>query len=690
VLAFVLYRRTSPTLPFRLRIFLGMLRWIAALLVLLLVTDPALRWMREKYTRPSIAVLIDDSRSMGHPDAAAKFDRIKANLSRRFIGALEEKADLRFFTFSDRTMEASPEELQMLEANGSRTDLADGLKSATEIMSGKPSAFVVFSDGAANFGEDVLHFATTLRIPVHTVSLAMGQPTPDVSIDAIDVNETAYANSDVAVGIVMSGRHSGEIEAKLTIEDSTGTVFSRPVVLPGAGAKTRIGAEVNAGEVGLHEFRVILSPLEGESVTANNTAPFSIDVIKGRIRVCLIASSPSWDFAFGRRTLRADPNIDVSSFFTTEELRRLKLDGAIGDLGKALPDLDVAVLFDDAIPASIAQDLEDFVWNGGGALFIAHAPTAGSGSEMNPFGASPDLRRGGELYSPALTEAGMSHEILRLEDADASFSWPGLPPVPVSRGIGGVRKEATVLLSAVSGDTVVPLFAVMKHGRGRVAGFSAFELWRWDFIPKGFGAQTSPFGGLLLNSVGWLAEEEEAKRLSISSSRNIYSRGEPVALSAQVTDQNLKPLDNALLEGVIADRESGEVIEEFVMVDRGGGNHSARLDLLPPSPYTVRVRAMVDGEPYSEENLDFTVAERGLEDNAFDGDRTLLEQLAGATGGAFYSIEDVDRLASDLNPGMIIVKSFKEFRLRLTLPTFLVLLGLLGLEWFIRKRRMLI
>ena len=90
-------------------------------MVLLMVTDPVLRWTREKYARPTLAVLIDDSRSMAHPDAAAKFDRIRAIMSTRFIGALEQKADLRFFTSSDRTMETAPGELQRLQANGSNT-----------------------------------------------------------------------------------------------------------------------------------------------------------------------------------------------------------------------------------------------------------------------------------------------------------------------------------------------------------------------------------------------------------------------------------------------------------------------------------------------------------------------------------------------------------------------------------------
>jgi hypothetical protein len=39
---------------------------------------------------------------------------------------------------------------------------------------------------------------------------------------------------------------------------------------------------------------------------------------------------------------------------------------------------------------------------------------------------------------------------------------------------------------------------------------------------------------------------------------------------------------------------------------------------------------------------------------------------------------------------MVVTNSFKDLRLKLTLPLFIVIALLLGLEWFIRKRNMLI
>jgi hypothetical protein len=247
-----------------------------------------------------------------------------------------------------------------------------------------------------------------------------------------------------------------------------------------------------------------------------------------------------------------------------------------------------------------------------------------------------------------------------------------------------------VLLSATSQTTTLPLLAVMKYGRGRVVGFSAFDLWRWDFVPKGFGLEASPFSRILVNAVGWLTEREEVKRLLVSTPKAVYLRGEPVDVFARAVDENLKPLGNAVLQGEVLSKPGGEALRAFSMTDRGGGSHVARIDFLPPSRYRARVTALLDGEDYATETVDFTVEERSLEDFDFDGDRGLLARLAAATGGISYSPDRALELVDDLNLGMVVVRSHDELRFRLNLTTFLVLVAILGLEWLLRKRRMLL
>jgi hypothetical protein len=314
-------------------------------------------------------------------------------------------------------------------------------------------------------------------------------------------------------------------------------------------------------------------------------------------------------------------------------------------------------------------------------------------------------------YSPVLTEAGAGHEILDIDVARGGRLWSTLPPVPVDGSIAGAKKEASILVTGVTGSSApgevegrggsarpkspggaraeVPLVAVMRHGLGRVAVFAGHELWRWDLVPRGFGAEASAFSELVTSSVRWLVHGEEAKRLAISTAKTDYFWGEPVALAARVVDEDLKPRAGARVEAKIVDRSQGKVILMSGMIEKSAGNHVQLIDLLPPAAYTVMATATLDGTVYAEDAAGFTVSSRGLEDSDFDGDRALLGELARATGGKFYDARGAAGLADDLNPGSVIAKTSRDLRLRLSLASFLVLAGLLGVEWFIRRSKML-
>ncbi len=690
LLAVVLYIRTSPTLPLRTRIIMGVLRWFAAAVVLLLVADPVAHVVRTQYRKPVLAVLVDDSRSMAYPQAEAKIDRVKQAFSPDFIDRLESKADLRFYAFSERAAEITPEEMNSLEPTGSRTDLGQGIRTVLDEFNMPPSAFIVVSDGSVNFGEDVVNMASTLRCPIHVLAVTQDTSTADISLDRIVVTETAYANSEVPVSLLVSARHTGPIEVKLSIRDSTGTVLSRQITLAGTGAKTKVDARIDAGEIGTHRFIVEVDTLRAEPVTSNNAGVFVLDVVKGKIRVVLIASRPSWDFAFARRSLEADPNIEVFSFFTGAAGAKPKIEGMVPGLD-ALPDLDAAIVFGGGFAGATASELRELVRGGVGLVVLPGPDPAGLDPELSPFlDLSDGKGRAGAFVSVAATDVGADHDILRLSQGESGFSWPELPPVPVRAGTGGAKAEATILLSGAGGGIEVPVLAIMRYGEGRIVGLSAYDLWRWDLVPKGFGLEASPFSQMLLNSIGWLTERNEVRRLSVTTSKKTYLWGEPVDIFARTVDENLKPLEGARLEGDVMDQGTGAILSHFSMAEKGGGSHLAKVDFLAPGRYRIRVSARLGDEIYARETLDLTVDRRGLEDFEFEGDPALLSQVARLTGGSYSDIADADRLAAEINPGMVIVKDFREIRLRLSLPVFLILAGLLGVEWLLRKRRMLL
>jgi len=686
LIAFVLYRRTSPTLPLRMRAALGVLRWIAAFLVLALVLDPVLRVARTTSSPPVVAVLVDASRSMAYPGPQGKSGVIAEVLSSGFLEQLGRKADLRFFAFSDTCGPVTAEAAGKPAASGSRTDLAGAISSARERLEVKPAALVVITDGAVNYGEDALRFCSDLKVPVYPVSLARPRPTPDISIDRIEAGQTAYAGSRVPVVVYASGRSAPGGSAALVVSDSTGEVARQVAPVPASGARTRIAVEVDAGRVGLHGFTASLAQFDGEEVTANNSMDFSIKVVQAKIKVTVVAPRPSWDFAFARRNLEGDPNVELAAVFSPGSSMAIKSPLFTNDLKRAIAASDVVVVLRGARLGAAARDLEQMVWKGGAALLVAPDGTGDVAEALNPL-VVRSASAGPAMYRPELTEGGAEHAILDMEGAAGARMWASLPPVPVDASIAGARPEASVLLGGEGTAGEVPLLAVMRHGLGRVAALSPFDLWRWDLMPRGFGMEQSAFRHLLSGCVRWLTENEEARRLVISTGKPDYLWGEPVAVFARVVDESLRPLGGS--EVTVRLVGSGSAPLEATLSERSAGNHTRVIDLLAPGDYTIEATATLDGEAFAEDAVAFSVSRRGLEDAGFDGDAALLAGIAEATGGRVYAPGDAADLARDLTPGRVISTTYKELRLRVNLPTFLVLAALLGTEWLIRRRRLL-
>src|SRR5262249_8340234 len=64
---------------------------------------------------------------------------------------------------------------------------------------------------------------------------------------------------------------------------------------------------------GRQRYRLQLDPLPEERTERNNTREISIEGLQHRIRVVPAGAHPDWDTAFWARTLRDDPNVQLTA-----------------------------------------------------------------------------------------------------------------------------------------------------------------------------------------------------------------------------------------------------------------------------------------------------------------------------------------------------------------------------------------
>ncbi|HVP14151.1 MAG TPA: hypothetical protein VMS88_01330, partial [Terriglobales bacterium] len=120
---------------------------------------------------------------------------------------------------------------------------------------------------------------------------------------------------------------------------------------------------------------------------------------------------------------------------------------------------------------------------------------------------------------------------------------------------------------------------------------------------------------------------------------------------------------------------------------RAAGSYEAVLDALPAGRYRLNARAVRGGRELGHAATEFAVDRWSLEIARSMPDSAALAAVASATGGRVTSAARVERWARSLPARALARGRLESFRLWESLWIFALIVGLLSLEWFLRRRR---
>src|ERR1700722_19247501 len=155
-------------------------------LLLLLLWQPAIAIAELKPQENIIAVLVDDSRSMGiSEDGATREAKAVEALRGGVLAQLQQKFQVRLYRL-DTLFSQVPGPEKLSQAAAPATHIGDGLKQLASETADLPiGAVVLLSDGSENSGGIDRETIAALRnrhIPVHTVGYGQESVSPDVEM----------------------------------------------------------------------------------------------------------------------------------------------------------------------------------------------------------------------------------------------------------------------------------------------------------------------------------------------------------------------------------------------------------------------------------------------------------------------------------------------------------------------------
>ena len=727
------YLRLNRPLSQRFRALLIGLRILAALVLLICLLEPVLIERKDITPPTNLLVLADTSQSMRLKDvelggqSSTRLDLVNHvlfNPASHFLPTLTDRFDVHLYRFDKQPHQISSE-VDSLDPTGGLTDIATSIDDASKEWRGQLLAGVVlFTDGAHNASTPVVEGVIETQIPIYAVGVGNPESPRDLKLSRVEASPVAYTEHNVPIRVTLNhtGYSGNQTRVSLMIDNQV--VDAVPITLTEESTQT-IEFALTPQEEGIFQYVVSVPVFEGELTAENNTRAFPLKVVKTKLHLLYIEGQPGWEYAFLKRTLERDPNIDstcvILSSKSPNQLRGTLLArydryypqttqrSRMPQFPKTLDDLlfyDVLIIGDLRSSTLTPQQqaaIVDFVEQEGKAvIFLGGRNSLGRDgfrktklAALLPIVIPPNgcyVRD--EDFSLQLTQQGMYHPITRLGDTQAKVEalWRDLPPLP--RRLGGfeLKGGATTLAEYQSdrNQPTLPIMIFQRSGLGKSLLIAAEGLWNWGFGVWNFKDEDDTYPRFWGQTVRWMATRTDTKRINVTTDLTTYSVGDEVQITAYAYNESYQPMVAADLKIEVTPPDGKDFQVRTSVASQNLGTYRAQFRANQKGAYHVRAsgvdRSVSLGEDSTEIFVESPLAE--FENPQLNED--LLKQLASKTSGHYTSIADAASLPDKIKPVRESVFAVQERELWDNPIVLILAVGFLGTEWFLRMRRGLV
>ncbi|MBN2362274.1 MAG: hypothetical protein JXR83_22670 [Deltaproteobacteria bacterium] len=702
------------------------LRLVAALLIGAILLEPGVELRSTVHERGRLAVLVDASASMAMADgdltrwqrAAERWSDLAPGLRR-----LAESVDIELYRVAESALPVAGESaLLQAPPNGQRSDLLAALAAIAPDAGKRPLAAVaLISDGADNAdlqsgdperGRPVVE---ALRAPLWAVPVGDPKRFRDLAIEEVVADDFAFVRNEIEIEVAVSAHGIEAKSVPVTLRDGGQVIAVVNAAIDAARPTARASFRFTPAATGKKLLVAEVPVLAGEAVVENNQRAFALKVIRDRIRVLQVAGRPSWDERFLRVFLKANPSVDLISFFILRSASDQS--GSSSDelslipfpteelFTRELKTFDIVILQNfNYRPYQMGlylQNVRDFVTEQGGGLAMIGGDLsfseAGYGgtpiAEVLPvqLGSAPRQYRRAP-YQLELTPIGRQHPILDLGRGEVGSVLGRLPPLSGLNLVAGVADGAQVLLTHPferAGRDRAPVVAVREVGRGRSLAVLTDDTWYWSLPDVASGGRGVAHRQFWANALRWLIRDPALSRVRLESARRSYDPGAEAELRVRTVDAAYRPLAAARVTLQVVREQAGgdRTAAERSAITDADGEAALRIPDLAPGNYRAMASAVADdGSALGHDDDVFIVSAARPEQTAARPRPELLAALARMSNGALVSgaveVEQLPRRDARVER----ISRAKRIPLWDNLWSVLALCAIAGSEWWLRRR----
>lgn len=633
---------------------LFVLKFSSLFLLLILLINPKIESTKTTNEKPVLSLLVDNSSSIDYFEENQTVNDLITLLERN--KALANKFSIEKFSFGN--------DLQILDSlsfDNTNTNISKAIQDVNELQKGKKSPIVVLTDGNQTKGLD--YSFITSEQSIYPIVIGDTTKYEDVSIAQVNVNKYSYLNNKFPVEIILN--YDGTLSNRLPVSiiKNGKRIYQKQVNFSKTKKSATISAELKSLTEGLQYYTVSVGKLENEKNSKNNVKSFSIEVINEQTKIALISSIVHPDLGALKKAIESNKQRSLEIF-------------SIDKFKENVNDYQLVILYQPTIKFNaILNQLKKSESN---YWLISGANTNWSFINQQNIGISKNAINQTENLIPFYNES-----FLTFLQEDINFN--NLPPLTDKFGDVTISGEKqTLIFQNLNGViTKQPLLTFLESNSTKKGFLLGEGIWKWRATSYLNTNSFEEFDNFIGNIIQYLASTKKRNRLEVNV-ESIHPANSSIKIAAFYTDKNYRFDDRANLEIKVTNSESKEVTSiPFSLIKK---SYQAEIENLASGDYFYEVT--VENQNIRKTGR-FKVSEFEIEQQFTNANKDKLNTLALNTDGQLYYPNEIEQLSQELmsNENYYTIQKSNKIEENLINWKWLlfVAIGLLSIEWFVRK-----
>ncbi len=667
--AWVLYGKVKH-LPKQFRISLSALRIIAVTLISWMLFAPLFKKISYAPEKPIIILAHDNSISASQIKPIGFDEKAYQKSMNDLVSKLSSKYDVKTYSFSDSVKSGLDFSGTGKLSNGAV--LIEQLKD--EVLNRNLGAVIIASDGIFNRGGNPLYELKQLNAPIYTIAMGDTIPKKDVLIADVSYNNLVYLDNEFTLDIEVQGYQAKDQTTKLTISENGVKVKEEQIQINSSQFLKNFPVKLKANKVGVQKYTINVSNVKNEITTKNNTQTIFVEVIDARQKILLVAGSAHPDISTLKQAIELNKHYEVTVALA-DDLSQIQLST-----------FSLAILYQ--FPGQFNPN-QDFV----NQLTTSKIPMwfiLGAQSNVNAFNQLQRLvkinRANGAIQeifplaepnftlftiNPSAIKQLIDYDPLQSPFGNLTFS--GSQSTLLSQKIGRV-------------NTQTPLMFFMNDETRKMGFLLGEGIWKWK-LEEAKDPQNLPLvNDIVSKTIQYLSVKDDKRKFKVYTNKPTFDENEHVVLNATLYNDAYEPVNSPDVNVQIKP-ENGKLFN--YTFSKFGAAYRLDAGSLPEGNYSYNASTTLGSQKYTASGS-FYVNALITEYQQTTANHQLLYTMAQQNGGKMFMPAQLASIADELDRNeQIKTISYEDRRYEELINfkwLFALIIVLLSIEWFLRKR----